>query len=1308
MLLALLVGIARLFLPLVPEYQDDIRRWAAAATGFDVQFRNISASWPFAGPELRFIDVTVLSQETGEEIFVAKNLTVGISLLELIRDRKALLNRLGIEGSSIRVHRDVDGKLRVQDRPLDEFIQLESDPDKPLHLPDLLIELSAIDVSFVDDSRSSDAYVFLVGQLEIQLSDEQVMVDGEVELPPEFGGHATISTDPPTRLLRPAPQPSENSRRWTAGRDAQEWRIFFEGEDLQLGKILSTALQREVPVTEAHGEVTISAGFLDRAPQSISIELDIADVMLRIDANQAERLEVLSGRLEWAREGDLGWLLAGTNISVKRLDLFSPRSDFAVAMQPAAPGRGRSIKANASFLRLQDLYPLVQVAANEELLAATLPENLQLPRAVSGDVQSFDFSLSGIDDAAKIYSIAVQFSDVGVVDLGDGISIRGMSGELVANQNGGRLQIDSQAAEVELPALFIAPLEAQSVTGVLDWRTNEDVIHVLSNNLMLRLPFLEADARFELDWPRNGDAPQIDLTATAFASDGRRVVPLLPLKKFPAAVASWLDRAIIGGRIPRADIRFSGPFREFPFDAGEGVFNIALDIEDAVIDYAKGWPRIENVDTHLVFDGVSLTTQKNSGRIGLIRFRDADVRIADLRKGMLEIHARQSVAVKATLNFLQRSPIATAIGPVIGKLTGDGNVNADLQLIMPVMRATEYELEIVVDANGANLGMTGLDWGLTDLGGTLTVRNTRFYSDGMTATLLDTPVTLELRPAAESSDLYGQFIRIVGRTPVERWMQALSIPFADRVDGPANWVALVLIPQRQPDLQAPVHIIARSDLIGVESRLPDPLAKTVVEARALEVDVAFPAEGQLEVSGRLHPELTWAFDLESIDEVWRIARGAVHAGSAAAIVPAGRGVELSGHLDFLRFDDWLTLTDADPEAEPGGAGPGQPDWQDTWHEAVFAIDQLSAFGQLFSDVQLEAHQDEQNWQIALEGEAIAGQITVPLDLDSGRPIELDMERLWLVDTDSGSEDDGEPADPRAVPSFTVEVDDFVIKDMHFGTLSTTIKSVSGGVIVEPIRMQAATFSIDGDGAWLVHPNDESLRQTHLKLNLNGTDIKAMLTALGYDPVAAGESIVASGDLTWLGGPSSDFLERADGTFTLSMEDGSLLDIDPGGGRIFGVLSLSALPRRLSFDFSDVTDKGLNFDTLKGDFTIDDGNAYTCNLGMEGSVADMGVVGRTGMAARDYDQLAVVRPHASRLLAVGGVVVGGPVVGAAMLLFSQIFKKPLSTLGESYYHITGSWDEPVVEQIRGNDLDVTPLRNCEEYLSNAITESLKEE
>ena len=48
------------------------------------------------------------------------------------------------------------------------------------------------------------------------------------------------------------------------------------------------------------------------------------------------------------------------------------------------------------------------------------------------------------------------------------------------------------------------------------------------------------------------------------------------------------------------------------------------------------------------------------------------------------------------------------------------------------------------------------------------------------------------------------------------------------------------------------------------------------------------------------------------------------------------------------------------------------------------------------------------------------------------------------------------------------------------------------------------------------------------------------------------------------------------------------------------------------------------------------------------------------------------------LPIVGAVVAGPQVAAVMLIFSQIFKKPLQEIGQVYYGIGGSWDEPTVD------------------------------
>jgi uncharacterized protein YhdP len=131
--------------------------------------------------------------------------------------------------------------------------------------------------------------------------------------------------------------------------------------------------------------------------------------------------------------------------------------------------------------------------------------------------------------------------------------------------------------------------------------------------------------------------------------------------------------------------------------------------------------------------------------------------------------------------------------------------------------------------------------------------------------------------------------------------------------------------------------------------------------------------------------------------------------------------------------------------------------------------------------------------------------------------------------------------------------------------------------------------------------------------------------------------------------------------------------------------VAALPRRLALDFSDLTDKGLAFDSVHGDFELRAGNAYTTNLTLRGPAAEIGIAGRTGLGTRDYDQTAVVTGNLGASLPVAGALAGGPAVGAALLLFSQVFKEPLKGITRGYYRITGPWDDPVVERVDASDV-----------------------
>ncbi len=165
------------------------------------------------------------------------------------------------------------------------------------------------------------------------------------------------------------------------------------------------------------------------------------------------------------------------------------------------------------------------------------------------------------------------------------------------------------------------------------------------------------------------------------------------------------------------------------------------------------------------------------------------------------------------------------------------------------------------------------------------------------------------------------------------------------------------------------------------------------------------------------------------------------------------------------------------------------------------------------------------------------------------------------------------------------------------------------------------------------------------------------------------------DVSWSGGPTADFLATLNGEVQVRFGPGQLDDIDPGAGRVFGLMSIVALPRRLSLDFSDVFQRGFGFDKIEGDFRIVDGDTYTCNLSLEGPAAAIGIVGRAGLVSEDYEQAAIVSANFGNALPIGAAVIAGPQAAVAALIFSQIFKKPLEELSQVYYDIDGSWDEP---------------------------------
>jgi uncharacterized protein YhdP len=285
--------------------------------------------------------------------------------------------------------------------------------------------------------------------------------------------------------------------------------------------------------------------------------------------------------------------------------------------------------------------------------------------------------------------------------------------------------------------------------------------------------------------------------------------------------------------------------------------------------------------------------------------------------------------------------------------------------------------------------------------------------------------------------------------------------------------------------------------------------------------------------------------------------------------------------------------------------------------------------------------------------------------------------------DEAADDDHKQAgasnlgDPHGIPAINFHAAELTWGERQFGDVQATLAKLDDGISLKDLNVTSANFNVSAKGEW--RGKDAGLGR--IEGTLTSSDVQDTLKQLGYAEVIDAKSGRMDFDLSWIGAPTDESLSEATGHVQLALDKGQIVGLKPGAGRVLGLASVAALPRRLALDFSDLTDKGLAFDTVRADFDLREGSAYTDNVLVKGPAAEIGLIGRVGLKNKDYDQTAVVTGNlGSSPLPLAGFV-GGPVLGAAVLLFTQVFKQPLKGLARGYYRITGSWDNPTVERIK---------------------------
>lgn len=1295
LLIAALLGAFGIVVGRVPEYRVQVQDWLGDRTGLVIEFRSLSARLRLFGPELIFRDAVVRTPDRTQVLATARRGSVGFDIWSSLRNGQLSAGRFSLRSPQISLVRTREGRIQL----LGQSALPQRTDMQPIaieQLPTGRFRVTNAVVTFSDQVTGRGPWSVSGVSFDLTRNTNSMRLVGEASLPDSLGHMLKFSANAEGGLHQPD-QVASTFRITGEGLDLGGWADVFPDDwpapetghgSLQIiGSLLgsqltqltanidfrdiSTALPlwsiplpRAVPMRyepdEGDEETAVAADAFVAADEpdhdrSVDAEEDPLPHGPEIVSYQRVALSMRAQRTEGQ------WAVTVSDLDISRAD------------QPWRSHRIEARFSNADGVQHAELDVDRIVLDNIWPLLAYFPESEQLARLralrATGVVEGLRAKFDRTDSQPATYAVDASLANVGFAPVLTAPGLTGIAGKLALTESGGTLDLQTGTVNFDLPRMFRDTLTAEAVAGTVNWSIDPTGVTARSEKLEVVSPDGSASAAVEVFVPRDGSSPVLRLAAQGKDLNVAATGKYVPGHKLSPKTLEWFDTAFVGGRISRATFELNGPVRTFPFRNGEGTFAADATVEDATLAYHEEWLPATGIDATVAFRNAGMTVNASAAQIGNVVAREATASIRDFKQNELRIKARASGELPDAFAFLQASPLKAALDPHLTNIDAQGELDADVQLYFPIKDMERRDVIVTARVSNATLAYGEEIAPIRGLRGSATIHNTLLEAAELEGRWLSGPLFVEVQPNDSTSSLLAAH----GRASAAALKTLLSIPQAIHISGETDWRASTTL---STGGERPIESARLSlDLRDFGLDLPEPVGKEEGEAATLDVEMVLEKRDQVLARASLD-KLRALISIRNRSGEWRLDRGGVRADGIAASLPSHAGFRIEGTIERFVLDDWLDLRDE-------GSGPGKP--LSTYLQgANVRIGEFEMFGYRWQDLRGILQATSAGWRVDVSGAGAAGQVLIPEPFIGSSPLRAALERLVLTKVDGEQSDDAEvdsDVDPRDVPSLDVHVVDLTLGQRSIGAVDLLASRTAEGLKFDDVRISGESVRAEARGQWFVSPQGQ---RSALTATVTSTDVASTLEALDYTPFIEAQQGQIRADLNWPGGFDGNILEQASGSISVRAENGQIVNLQPGAGRMLGLFSVAALPRRLALDFSDLTDKGLAFDTIHGDFELRDGNAYTSNLLLRGPAAEIGIAGRTGFGTRDYDQTAVVTGNLGASLPVAGALAGGPAVGAALLLFSQVFKEPLKGITRGYYRITGSWENPTVERVGASD------------------------
>ncbi|NNG11960.1 MAG: TIGR02099 family protein, partial [Halobacteria archaeon] len=771
-----------------------------------------------------------------------------------------------------------------------------------------------------------------------------------------------------------------------------------------------------------------------------------------------------------------------------------------------------------------------------------------------------------------------------------------------------------------------------------------------------------------LDLPLSqaGSSPLIDMQVAVQRGDLAAVRQYLPAPIMSQKAVAWLDRSLVSGEIRGGSFVLQGPLDQVPFDNGGGQLVASLPVSNAILDYHQAWTRIEQLDAEIAFNGRSMDIHGKKGKIRSASLGEVHARIKDLTAPDLELDGSVYGSLPVMLAELASSPLGNTYGGFVDRTSSSGDVALQLDIDIPLRGKRPVDVRGEILLKGNTLVVKEAEVSLDNIKGKLAFDTRGIKGRSLEASLFEKPVAVEVW--TDSADAVTN-VSLRGPLALVDLARKNNMQLAPFLSGRSEWEVLLGIGQLQRRSDKPgIALKISSTLEGVGIELPEPFGKPPAETRPFAISVENMGDPDRVVRFRYADIANGVFGMKQAAQGLEWDRGNVAIGAERAVLPDGDILSITGRLQRLALSRWQ------PVFARWQSGTGPPLKTDV------LIDELQYAGHRLQGVEVQAVKTGLVQDITLGGPGVEGKLQLAYEGGGIEQVLMNLDHL-VVEKDTGiSAGNDLSLSPAAFPNLRVTVQEFTYAGVDLGEVDLLAIQEAGKIHVDRLVLASDFLDLRMMGDW-----EQVDGQSISRFNITYSDgmLETLLEAFDYKENVSGGSLSGSLRASWQGDPWDFLPERVNGKLYLLIKDGQLLDVEPGAGRVLGLLSLHTLSRRLLLDFSDLFKKGFTFDRIEGNFTLTGGDAQTSDLTIEGPAARIEIAGRVGLAAKDYDELVTVIPRVGSSLPLAGAIAGGPVVGAALLVADKLLGKEIegmTSFAHTSYSVTGPWSDPVYTRL----------------------------